>query len=99
MAIFVITNKKSSATIEPVADSFAISTLAGIRCARAQTFQRVDNLAYTSPNLIALTGYTVWSDSGLTTLYNTTGLQKDYNINNGLFITLDKDSKHIQNPC
>ena len=107
MAIFNITNKKSSSTvILPAYNYFAISTNAANRCDTTSkvAYEIVDNDAWhDGPDNRKVkgpyVGDVIYSDVGLSTLYNLTGLQKDYNINNGLFITLDSNSVVIANPC
>ena len=43
-------------------------------------------------------GDLIYSDVGLTVLYNE-GLQRDFNINEGSFITLDKGSTVVNTTC
>lgn len=104
MAIFNITAGRSNATVTPLAaGTFDISTLVSNRCIASQSFQAVDNLGYfttvslvyTDPNV----GDVIYSDVAKTILYNTSGAIRDYNINNGLFISLDAASKVILNHC
>lgn len=99
MAILNITAKRSDDTVTPPsASEINISSQEASRCTEPLVYSSVDSIAYHDGTSFAL-GVTVYSDSALTTLKNTTGLQKDYNIPNGIFITLDANSVYIKSNC
>ena len=99
MAILNITAKRSNATITPSpASQFRISSQEASRCTDPLVYRAVDSVAYHDGTSFTL-GVTVYSDSGLTTLKNTTGLKKDYNTPKGIFITLDENSVYIKSNC
>ena len=99
MAILNITAKRSNDTVTPPpASQILISSQEASRCTDPLVYRAVDSIAYHDGTSFTI-GVTVYSDSGLTTLKNTTGLQKDYNIPNGIFITLDANSVYIKSNC
>lgn len=99
MAILNITAKRGDDTVTPPdAAEIKISSQEASRCSDPLVYRIVDEIAYHDGASFVL-GVTVYSDSGLTTLKNTTGSNKDYNIDNGIFITLDSNSVYIKSNC
>jgi len=99
MAILNITAKRGNDTVTPPsAAEIKISSQEASRCSDPLVYRAVDEIAYHNGESFTL-GVTVYSDSGLTTLKNTTGSNKDYNISNGVFITLDSNSIYIKSNC
>ena len=99
MAILNITAKRSNDTVTPPsASEINISSQEASRCTDPLVYRAVDSIAYHDGTSFTI-GVTVYSDSGLTTLKNTTGLQKDYNTPKGIFITLDENSVYIKSNC
>lgn len=99
MAILNITAKRSDDTVTPPpASQILISSQEASRCTDPLVYKPVDSVAYHDGTSFTI-GVTVYSDSGLTTLKNTTGLQKDYNTPKGIFITLDENSVYIKSNC
>lgn len=99
MAIFNVTaNRDGGVTITPPpANSFEISSLKADRC--RPEHQLVDSVAYhDGGNRKFLPGDTVYSDVGLTTIYNDSGSPQDFSILTG-FITLDENSVVINSAC
>jgi len=104
MAIFNVTTGASGNTVtRPPEGSFEISTLVADRCSDPLLYQDVDTIAYFNniafEQELPLVGDIVYSDVGRTVLFNLSGNSQDYNINNGIFVSLDADSKFINNPC
>ena len=101
MGIFNITNNKIGIITLPL-NGFQISTLTGSGCPPIVN-QTIDNVAYHNGGARDLIlGDIVYSDEELTTLYNTTGLEKDYDcIIDGVNtqIRLDNNSIYVAIVC
>jgi len=99
MAILNITAKRGDDTVTPpTAAEIKISSQEASRCSDPLVYRTVDQVYYHDGASFVF-GVTVYTDSGLTTLKNTTGSNKDYNISNGVFITLDSNSVYIKSNC
>lgn len=110
MAILTMTNQRSDVTITPPPlYSMQVSTLIADRCMHPPLHQLIDSRCYWTPiavlgdevNPTPAVGDIVYSDEAKTILYNTSGAIKDYsvNVNQGTFISLDADSKFINQHC
>tara|TARA_R110002012_G_scaffold268929_2_gene452931 strand:- start:3583 stop:3891 length:309 start_codon:yes stop_codon:yes gene_type:complete len=101
MAIFtVVSDRNNNNTIVPdPKNSFMISTLEAEAC-NSRLYQDVDQMVYHNGSATTISvGDMVFTDQGLTTLKNNTGLKKIYNINNGNFMMLDIDGSYIPLTC
>lgn len=104
MAILnIISNRGDNAVTPNPVGLFEISSRNSERCSTPQVFRSVDSVAYfeteSATHANPKIGDLIYYNKSKTILYNNSKSVKHYNINNGVFISLDSNSRLIKNPC